>query len=74
MATIAQIAEAIDKLFGNKVEELACESEFIQRKVVVSGRGFVKALIMAFQTNKTASYSEMSACAAVWRCQSQPKG
>jgi hypothetical protein len=64
MATIAQIAEAIDKLFGNKVEELARESEFIQRKVVVSGRGFVKALIMAFQTNKTASYSEMSACAS----------
>jgi len=64
MATIAQISEAIDKLFGNEVEELAYKSGFIRRKVVVSGRGFVQALMMAFQTNKTASYSEISACAS----------
>ncbi len=64
MATIAQISEAIDQLFGNEVEELADKSGFIRRKVVVSGRGFVQALMMAFQTNKTASYSEISACAS----------
>ena len=64
MATIAQIGQAIDRLFGQEVEELGRESGFIQRKVVVDGRGFVKALVMAFQTNKRASYSEMSACAS----------
>lgn len=64
MATIVQIAEAIEKVFGNKVDEMARESEFIQRKVVVDGKGFVQSLVMAFQANRAASYSEMSACAS----------
>jgi hypothetical protein len=64
MATIAQIAGALETLFGDKIEELARESKFIQRKVVVSGIGFVKSLIMAFQGNEAASYSEISACAS----------
>lgn len=64
MATIAQIAEAIDRVFRNEVEEIARESGFVERQVVVNGNGFVKALVMAFQTNKAASYSEMSVCAS----------
>jgi hypothetical protein len=64
MATIAQIATAIDQVFGDEIEALARESGFIQRQVQVSGIGFVKALVMAFQTHKAASYSEMSACAS----------
>lgn len=64
MATIPQVAEAIENIFGKKIEELARESKFIQRRVVVSGKGFVQSLVMAFQTNKAASYSEISACAS----------
>jgi hypothetical protein len=64
MTNIAQIAVAIEQLFGEKIEEFARESQFIQRKVVVSGKGFVQSLIMAFQTNTAASYSELSACAS----------
>jgi hypothetical protein len=64
MATIAQIAEAIEHVLGDEVEEMARRSGFIHRRVVVNGKGFVKALVMAFQTNKAASYSEMSACAS----------
>ena len=63
MATIAQIAAALDQVFCDEVEEIARDSGFIQRRVSVNGKGFVKALVMAFQTNPTASYSEMSACA-----------
>ena len=64
MATIAQIAEAIDQVFSEGIEEIARASGFVQRQVKVSGKGFVKALVLAFQTNKAASYSEMSACAS----------
>jgi IS4 transposase len=64
MATIAQITEAINVVFGDKVDKLARESRFIRREVVVSGLGFVKSLVMAFQGNKAASYSELSACAS----------
>ena len=63
MATIAQITEAMQAVFGNKVDELARESGFIQREVVVNGIGFVKSMVMAFQGDKAASYSEISACA-----------
>jgi hypothetical protein len=64
MATIAQITEAIEQVFDNRVDELARESGFMQRKVVVNGKGFVQSLVMAFQANKAASYSELSACAS----------
>ena len=64
MANITQVAQAIEDIFGEKLEELARESKFIKRKVVVNGKGFVQSLVMAFQTNKAASYSEMSACAS----------
>lgn len=64
MATIAQIEQSMHKLFSDQVEAIARESGFIQRKVVVTGSGFIRALVMAFQTNKAASYSEMSACAS----------
>jgi hypothetical protein len=64
MANITQVAEAIEKILGKEVEEKARESKFIQRKVMVSGKGFVQSLVMAFGTNKAASYSEISACAS----------
>jgi hypothetical protein len=64
MATIAQIAGAIHKVFGDEIDEIARRSGFVQRQVSLSGKGFVQALVMAFQTNKAASYSEMSACAS----------
>jgi hypothetical protein len=60
MATITQVAETFQKVFGEQVEVLARESGFIQRQVMVTGRGFVQALVMTFQGNQPASYSELS--------------
>lgn len=60
MATITQVAETIQKVFGQKLEEIAKDSGFIKRKVVVSGSGFVQSMVMAFQANRAASYSELS--------------
>ena len=59
-ATITQVAETIQKVFGEQIEMLARESGFIKRKVRVTGSGFVQALVMAFQAKRTASYSEIS--------------
>jgi len=64
MATITQVAETIQKVLGEQVEVLARESGFIKRKVTVTGSGFVQALIMAFQTKRSASYSEISQSAS----------
>ena len=49
MATITQVAETLQKVFGKQIELLARESGFIKRKVTVTGSGFVQALVMAFQ-------------------------
>jgi IS4 transposase len=43
---------------------LARESSFIQRKVTVTGSGFVQALVMAFQAKRRASYSEIRQAAS----------
>lgn len=64
MATITQVAETLQKVFGEQIEVLARESGFIKRKVTVTGSGFVQALIMAFQAKRTASYSEISQSAS----------
>lgn len=64
MATITQVAETIQKVFGEQIEVLARESGFIKRKVIVSGSGFVQALVMAFQARRSASYSEISQSAS----------
>lgn len=64
MATITQVAEAFQKVFGEQIEALARESGFIQRKVTVTGCGFVQALVMAFQARRSASYSEISQSAS----------
>ena len=44
MATITQVAEIIQKVFGEQIEILARESGFIKRQVTVTGSGFVQAL------------------------------
>ena len=64
MATITQVAETFQKVFGEQVEVLARETGFIQRKVTVTGSGFVQALVMAFQGKRSASYSELSQAAS----------
>lgn len=64
MATITQVAETIQKVFGEQIEMLARESGFIKRKVTVTGSGFVQALVMAFQAKRSASYSEISQSAS----------
>ena len=64
MATITQVAESIQKIFGEQIEVLARESGFIKRKVTVTGSGFVQALVMAFQGKHPASYSEISQSAS----------
>jgi hypothetical protein len=64
MATITQVAETIQKVFGEQIESLARESGFIKRKVTVTGSGFVQALVMAFQAKRSASYSEISQSAS----------
>ncbi len=64
MATITQVAETLQKVFGEQIERLARESGFIKRKVTVTGSGYVQALVMAFQAKRSASYSEISQAAS----------
>lgn len=64
MATITQVAETIQKVLGEQVEVIARQSGFIQRQVTVTGRGFVQALVLASQTRRSASYSEISQAAS----------
>jgi DDE family transposase len=64
MATITQVAETLQKVFGERMERLARESGFIKRKVTVTGSGYVQALVMAFQGKRSASYSEISQSAS----------
>jgi len=60
MATITQVAESIQKVFGEQIEVFARQSGFIKRKVTVTGSGFVQTLVQAFQATRSASYSEIS--------------
>jgi len=64
MATITQVGETIQRVFGEQIELLARQSGFIQRQVTVTGCGFVQALVLAFQVERTASYSELSQAAS----------
>lgn len=64
MATITQVAETIQKVLGEQIEAIARQSGFIQRQVTVTGSGFVQALVLAFQTRRSASYSEISQAAS----------
>lgn len=64
MATITQVAETFQKVFGEQIETIARQSGFIKRKVTVTGSGFVQALVMAFQAKRSASYSEISQSAS----------
>lgn len=64
MATITQVAEIFQKVFGEQIEMLARESGFIKRQVTVTGSGFAQALVMAFQSKRSASYSEISQSAS----------
>jgi len=60
MATITQVGESIQRVFGEQIEILARQTGFIQRQVTVTGCGFVQALVMAFQGQCTASHSELT--------------
>ncbi len=64
MATITQVAESFEKVFGEQVEVLARESGFIQRQVTVTGSGFVQAMALSFQGDRSPSYSEISQSAS----------
>ncbi len=64
MATIAQVAETLQKVLGEQIEVLARESGFIQRQVTVTGSGFVQAMVLSFQGNRSPSYSEISQSAS----------
>ncbi len=64
MATITQVGESIQRVLGEQIEILARQTGFIQRQVTVTGCGFVQALVMAFQAERTASYSELSQAAS----------
>jgi hypothetical protein len=64
MATITQVAETFQKVLGEQVEVLARKSGFIQRQVTVTGSGFVQAMVMSFQGNRSPSYSELSQSAS----------
>ena len=64
MATITQVADTIQKVLGEQIETLARQSGFIQRQVTLTGCGFVQALVLAFQAERTASYSELSQAAS----------
>jgi DDE family transposase len=64
MATITQVGETFQKVFGEQIEILARQSGFIQRKVTVTGSGFVQTLVLAFQGQRAASYSELSQSAS----------
>ena len=64
MATITQVAETFQKVFGEQIEMLARESGFIKRQVTITGSGLVQALVMAFQSKRSASYSEISQSAS----------
>lgn len=61
---ITRIGMAIQEVLGAKADQLARESGFIQRRVTVSGSGFVQALVFGFLGNPALSYGGMSQSAA----------
>jgi len=60
MATITQVGETIQRVFGEQIEILARQTGFIQRQVTLTGSGSVPALVLAFQGQCTASHSELA--------------
>ncbi|HKY52950.1 MAG TPA: IS4 family transposase [Anaerolineales bacterium] len=64
MATITQVAQTLQKVFGEQVEVLARDTGFIQRQVTVTGRGFVQAMLLSVQGKRSPSYSEISQSAS----------
>jgi hypothetical protein len=59
-AIIPQIAEAMQRLFGEEADQLGRETGFIQRQVKLTGSSFIQALVFGFAENPASTYSELS--------------
>lgn len=65
MENISQIVPIIEKVFGEKANEIGRETKFIQREKKIQGNTFAKALVFGFQSNPEMTYEELSQSAAM---------
>jgi hypothetical protein len=59
MTDITQIRSALQSILGKKADQLARETNFIQREVKVTGSNFAQTLVFGFLNNPKMSYREM---------------
>jgi len=71
---ITRIAVGLQGLFGEKADQMARETGFIQRQVTVKGSGFVQALVFGFLGNPELTYGGMSQSAATVGMTISPQG
>ncbi len=64
MDTIAQVADAMQKVLTVDADRLGPESGFVRRVRKLKGSTFIQALVFAFQAQPTAGYEELSQSAA----------
>jgi len=65
MENISQIVPIIEKIFGEKADEIGRNTGFIKREKKIRGRTFAKALVFGFQSNPEMTYEELSQSAAM---------
>lgn len=64
MDNITQIAKAMQEILTKEADKLGKSSEFIKRRVKMTGSGFIQTLVFGFQSNPDLTYGEMSQSAA----------
>jgi len=74
MTDITQIRTALQSVLGEKADELARKTKFIQREVKVTGSKFAQTLVFGFLDNPRMSYREMRQAASYSGLEITPQG
>lgn len=74
METIAQISRNLVRLLGRQAEQTGIEMGIIQRQRKFSARSLLQTLVWGFQSNPTASYTDLAISAASVGVEISPQG
>ncbi len=74
MPIIAQVADALQDVFGEVAQRLARETRFVQRESKLGGAHFVQTLVFTYLANPDATLEELSQTAAALNVAITPAG
>lgn len=64
MIDVAPIGQALQQIFGKRADEIACETEFVQRESKMTGSKFMQTFVLGFLQHPQASLNMLCQVAA----------